>query len=204
MNFPTRMTLCVASCLMSICAAAQPAHHDDASSPAVTSEAQGPKPIHLLHGTGLHHINVAAFDMDETIAFYEQAFGFELLFRWDGVDAQRGGQIHFRNPLRGAQMDMGDGQILEIISAPDNAGRPDGSDASLHHIGLRVSDLEAAYDRALAAGAKPHPIEDGKGGIWDGPTTITLKAQPPFERSFEVRAAHVEGPNGEIIELFES
>ncbi len=200
----TRIAVCTASCLMSVCAYAQTSNQDVASAPAAVSEAQAAKPIHLFHGTGLHHVNVAAFDMDETIAFYEKAFGFELLFRWDGVDAQRGGQVHFRNPLRGAQMDMGDGQILEIISAPDDAGRPDGSDASFHHIGLRVSDLDAAYDRALAAGATPHPLDDGNGGVWDGPTTITLKAEPPFERSFEVRAAHVRGPNGEIIELFES
>lgn len=32
----------------------------------------------------------------------------------------------------------------------------------------------------------------------------TLKAKAPFERSFVARAAHVRGPNGEIIERFES
>ncbi|WP_420136203.1 VOC family protein [Sphingomonas sp.] len=162
------------------------------------------KPIHLLHGSGLHHINVRAFDLDRTIQFYERAFGFRLLFRWDGVEAMEGDQTFFRNPLQGAQLDMGDGQILELIPAPKNAQRPDDLASSFNHMGLRVSNLDEAYARALANGAKPHPLHDGCGGVWDGPTTIKLKARPPFTRSFEVRAAHVMGPNGEIIELFEA
>jgi len=162
------------------------------------------KPIHLLHGSGLHHINVRAFDLDETISFYERAFGFRLLFRWDGVEGKRGETVHFRNPLQGAQLDMGDGQILELIPAPKKAVRPSDLASSFNHIGLRVSNLEEAYARALANGAKPYPLHDGSGGVWDGPTTITLKARAPFQRSFTVRAAHVLGPNGEVIELFEA
>ncbi|SFD51753.1 Catechol 2,3-dioxygenase [Bosea sp. CRIB-10] len=162
------------------------------------------KPIHLLHGSGLHHINVRAFDLDETISFYEQAFGFRLLFRWDGVDGMRGQQVFFRNPLQGAQLDIGDGQILELIPAPKKAVRPSELASSFNHIGLRVSNLDETYARALANGAKPYPIRDGAGGVWDGPATIKLKASPPFQRSFVVRAAHVMGPNGEVIELFES
>lgn len=162
------------------------------------------KPVHLLHGSGLHHINVRAFDLDETIAFYERAFAFRLLFRWDGVDGAREKTIHFRNPLQGAHLDMGDGQILELIPAPEKGVRPSDLASSFNHIGLRVSNLEEAYARALANGAQPYPIHDESGGVWDGPTTITLKARPPFQRSFVVRAAHVLGPNGEIIELFEA
>lgn len=173
-----------------------------ASAEAVASDNN--KPIHLLHGSGLHHINVRAFDLDETISFYERAFGFRLLFRWDGVDGVSGQQIFFRNPLQGAQLDMGDGQILELIPAPKKAVRPSELASSFNHIGLRVSNLDETYARALANGAKPYPIRDGSGGVWDGPTTIKLKAKPPFQRSFVVRAAHVMGPNGEVIELFES
>ncbi|WP_186456765.1 VOC family protein [Sphingomonas suaedae] len=200
------------ACIGAILPVASPALAQTAGSggkdAARTSESIGPsdptKPIHLLHGSGLHHINVRAFDLDETIAFYERAFGFRLLFRWDGVVGVRGKAIHFRNPLQGAQLDMGDGQILELIPAPKKAVRPSDLASSFNHIGLRVSNLEEAYARALANGAKPYPIEDGVGGVWDGPTTITLKARPPFRRSFVVRAAHVLGPNGEVIELFEA
>ncbi|AHE56912.1 VOC family protein [Sphingomonas sanxanigenens] len=198
--------LCAALAMVSpslVKAADPPARRDSAGTQQAPAS-EGGKDIHLLHGSGLHHVNVRAFDMDKSIAFYEQAFGFRLLFRWDGVDAIRDGQVYFRNPLRGAHLDMGDGQILELIPAPDKAVRPDDRASSFNHIGLRVSHLEETYARALAAGAKPHPIQDGSGGVWDGPTTIRLKARPPFQRSFVVRAAHVEGPNGEIIELFES
>ena len=162
------------------------------------------KAIHLLHGTGLHHVNVRVRDMDAGIAFYEKAFGFRLLFRWDGVEASNDGQVYFRNPLEGAHLDMGDGQILELIPAPENAIPPDELASSFNHIGLRVSNLDEIYASALDAGAAPFPIEDGSGGVWEGPTEIVLKARPPFERSFVVRAAHVLGPNDEIIELFEA
>ncbi|PXB00054.1 hypothetical protein DMC47_00125 [Nostoc sp. 3335mG] len=169
-----------------------------------TTPAQSNKPIHLLHGSGLHHVNINAFDFDKTIDFYQRAFGFRLLFRWDGVDANRGGTVYFRFPLKGAHLDMGDGKILELIPALNKALKPEDRPESYDHVGLRVSNLDEAYARALAAGAKPYPIKDGSGGVWDGPTTITLKAAAPFQRSFTVRAAHVQGPNGEIIELFEA
>jgi catechol 2,3-dioxygenase-like lactoylglutathione lyase family enzyme len=162
------------------------------------------KPLHLLHGSGLHHINVRVRDMDKAINFYKAAFSFSLLFRWDGVEGLHDGSVYFRNPLQGAHLDMGDGQVLELIPAPENAVPPGERASSFNHIGLRVSDLEESYDQALAAGAKPYPIKDGSGGVWDGPTTIKLKARPPFERSFVVRAAHVLGPDDEIIELFEA
>lgn len=175
-----------------------------ADHPEVIAPSNSEKPIHLLHGSGLHHVNVRAFDLDETIAFYERAFAFHLLFRWDGVSGGRTNTTHFQNPLQGAHLDMGDGQILELIPAPKEAVRPSDLSSSFNHIGLRVSNLEETYARALANGAKAYPLHDGSGGVWDGPTTITLKARPPFRRSFVVRAAHVLGPNGEIIELFEA
>lgn len=162
------------------------------------------KPLHLLYGSGLHHINVRVRDIDKAIDFYMEAFSFSLLFRWDGVEGLHDGSVYFRNNLQGAHLDMGDGQVLELIPAPKNAVPPGERASSFNHIGLRVSDLEETYDQALAAGAKPYPIRDGSGGVWDGPTTIKLKARPPFKRSFVVRAAHVVGPDDEIIELFEA
>lgn len=162
-----------------------------------------PKPFHISHTTGFHHINVWAFDIDATIAFYEQAFGFRLIFRWQGVDGVRDGAHHFYNPLEGAHLDMGDGQILELVPVPDAAPK-DENTASFNHLGLRIPDLDEVYAQALAAGAEPYPIHGADGTVWDGITTITLRARAPFERSFVARAAHVRGPNGEVIELFES
>lgn len=159
---------------------------------------------HLFHGNGLHHVNVWVFDMDQSIAFYERAFGFRLVFRWAGVEGVRDGQHYFHNPLEGAHLEMGNGQILELVPAPPGASPKDDHTASFNHIGLRVADLEQTYAQALVAGAKPFPIKGDNGTIWDGTTTITLTARPPFERSFVVHAAHVLGPSGEIIELFES
>ncbi len=162
------------------------------------------KPLHLFYGCGLHHINVRVSDMDKSILFYEQAFDFRLVFRWDGVEAIQDGNIYFHNPLQGAHLAMADGQVLELIPAPEQAIPPDPRSSSFHHIGLRVSNLEETYARALAAGATPLPIKDGAGGVWNGITEIKLKARHPFERSFVVRAAHVQGPDHEIIELFEA
>lgn len=181
---------------------------EDGEKPSVVAEggAAGSdvmKPLHLLHGSGLHHVNVRVRDMDKAIDFYEKSFGFDLLFRWDGVEATQDRTVYFRNPLQGAHLDMGDGAVLELIPAPEDAIPPDDRSSSFNHIGLRVSSLDETYAKALAAGAKPFPIEDGSGGVWDGPTNIKLQARPPFQQPFVVRAAHVLGPNDEIIELFE-
>ncbi len=76
-------------------------------------------------------------DIERSIAFYREAFGFTLMRRWGESPGA-------------AMLDMGDGAILELFERPD-AVRLDGH---LVHIALRSADVDADYARAMQAGAQ--------------------------------------------------
>jgi PhnB protein len=88
----------------------------------------------------------------EAIAFYKKALGAEELLRMDGP----GGKIHH------AEIKVGDSRIMLADEHPDiQALSPKtigGSPVSIH---LYVEDVDAAVERAVAAGAKLiRPVAD--------------------------------------------
>jgi catechol 2,3-dioxygenase-like lactoylglutathione lyase family enzyme len=137
---------------------------------------------------GFPHVAIRAIDFDETIRFYTEGLGFTVHYRFsvpDRID-------------RAAFLDAGDGRFIEVFgpaSIVQSEGRrrqpnEDRTEGALLHFCLRVADTEAAYARALAAGATSRvtPVERQLG---DAPTV-------------EVKIAFVTGPNGEVIELMQS
>ena len=141
-----------------------------------------------MTSTGFHHVAIRAVDFDRTIAFYTQGLGFSVHYRFAVP-----GRID-----RAAFLDAGDGRFVEVFgqgSTVQSEGRRRRSDeepteGALLHFCLRVADVEAAYARALAAGAVAR-VE---------PRTASLGGDPPAE----VRIAFVTGPNGEVIEFLNS
>ena len=95
--------------------------------------------------TGIHHIAMNVREIDRSVMFYQQAFGFTRIRSW--------------NEGKAAMLDMGDGTILELFERPDAAGKA----GSLLHIALRADDVDAAYEHALASGAgeetKPKDVD---------------------------------------------
>ena len=92
-------------------------------------------------------------DIERSIAFYRDAFGFAPIRRWGETP-------------RAAMLDMGDGAILELFERP-GAVRLDGH---LLHIALRSTDVDADYATALAAGA----------GEITAPKNVDIPAEHPF------------------------
>jgi PhnB protein len=89
---------------------------------------------------------------ERAIDFYRRAFGAEEVLRLAGPDGE----------IAHAELRFGDALLyLNEESLADNEPSPDwlgGAAASLH---LYVPDVDAAYDRALAAGALPRTrVED--------------------------------------------
>lgn len=129
-------------------------------------------------GPGFHHIALRAADFEATLRFYADGLGFVRAYGWGEGDG------------RAALMDTGDGNYIEIFAG----GRPatDGQvpDGALLHYALRVADADAAYARALAAGARAY-IE---------PKSVTLQGDPPVP----IRIAFCKGLDGEIIEFFQN
>ncbi len=138
--------------------------------------------------SGFHHVAIRATDFDRTIRFYIEGLGFRVHHEFAVP-----GRID-----RAAFLDAGDGRYVEVFGQGSNVQsegrrRRDGeerTEGALLHFCLRVTDTEAAYARALAAGGAPRVA----------PRTATLGQDPLVE----VRIAFVTGPDGEVIEFLQS
>ncbi len=122
---------------------------------------------------GFHHVALSAADLDKTIAFYREAFGFTVVRRWG-------------NDKPAAMLDMGDGSLLEIFSGGDTS--TDGQSKWLH-FAVATDDTDLCYKQALAAGGTSH-ME---------PADIVIQSEQPLP----ARIAFVRGINGELIEIFD-
>jgi glyoxylase I family protein len=139
---------------------------------------------------GFHHVAIRAVDFDQTIRFYTYGLGFSVR-----VGFSVPGRID-----RAAFVDVGDGRYIEIfgpgstVQAEGRRRRVDEEriEGALLHFCLRVTDVEAANVKALAAGATSR-VE---------PRMATLSGENGT--TAEVWIAFVNGPNGEVIEFLKS
>src|SRR6185437_6653883 len=98
-----------------------------------------------------------ATDFEATVKFYEDAIGCKRRFGWG------------EGPTRAALMDVGDGNYVEIFTNREPGEIPEGG---IVHYALRVADTDAAYARAVAAGAVPViPPKDATPAYADHPIT---------------------------------
>jgi glyoxylase I family protein len=126
---------------------------------------------------GIHHVAIRVKDFDAAVRFYEQGLGFPLRIQWG--DGQK--QI--------ALLDTGSGDYVEVIGG--GKAEPPLPEGAWAHLALRTDDVDAAVERAVAAGAV---------------VTIAPKMMPirtPKE-NVDVRLAFCKGPSGEIIEFFQN
>ena len=131
---------------------------------------------HAKQRPGVHHIALRAVDFDASLRFYQDGLGFVRAYGWGEGDG------------RAAMLDTGDGNYLELFAGGRRAPGEEPPEGALLHFALRTQDVDAAYARALAAGARTHIA----------PKDVTLQGDPPVP----VRLAFVKGPDGEIIEFF--
>jgi glyoxylase I family protein len=137
---------------------------------------------------GFHHVAIRAVDFDESVKFYTEGLGFRVHFPFSVP-----GRID-----RAAFLDAGDGRFIELFgqgSTVQAEGRrrlpnEERTEGAMLHFCLKVTDTDASYARAMAAGADSR-IE---------PRSVRLGEDPLVE----VRIAFVTGPNGEVIEFMQS
>jgi catechol 2,3-dioxygenase-like lactoylglutathione lyase family enzyme len=140
----------------------------------------------------IDHVGITVSDVDRALAFYGGLLGLrvvadstvtgpdvaELL----GVDSVQ---------LRIADLDSGDGRIVELIQYVEPKGRSiayNSSDVATAHVAFTVDDLDAVQERLRDAGAtivsrRPLVISE-PGGAFDGATCL-----------------YVRDPDGAILEL---
>jgi glyoxylase I family protein len=128
-----------------------------------------------IGGGGFHHVAIKVRDFDATLKFYVAGLGFTEALTWGEGDS------------RGALLDSGDGNYMEVFAGGSQQLKPDGA---IIHIAFRTDDVDAAIEVARAAGAE----------ITVEPKDGAFSTNPPTP----IRIAFFKGPDGEVIEFFQS
>lgn len=125
---------------------------------------------------GVHHVALAVNNFEESYKFYTEGLGFTLYAKWGGPEKTI------------ALLDMGNGEYIELFS---NGSGKEEQDSRYIHLAFKVDDVEAAYNKAIAAGAKPHIL----------PKTVTVNSAPT---NILINCAFVIAPGGEQLEFFKA
>jgi lactoylglutathione lyase len=139
---------------------------------------------------GIDHAGISVESLEATLHFYRDLLGLRVTD--EGEDA--GPELDAITGLSGvrmryAELDLGAGQLLEVIEyrAPQGTRLEQGQpDPGASHLALRVDDVDALYERLVAAGvtALGRPTEITAPGAWNG-----------------ARCVYLEDPDGRTVEL---
>ncbi|QDU07511.1 SRPBCC family protein [Gimesia aquarii] len=145
----------------------------------------------------LHHVSLFVADMEASTRFYTVGLGLTVReeFR-DIVGKRASGEFPFG--VASVFLEAGDGRYVELHPAGQWPMSPPGF--PLNHLALGVTDVDAAYTRALAAGGTPTdiPVPEQR---WDGtPLDVIMSGDHPEP----MRMALVLGPSRELIELYQA
>lgn len=141
---------------------------------------------------GLDHVSVTSEDLERSLAFYRDLLGIPVLDRGESDDDYLGEITGFEGArLRWADLDLGQGQVLELLHYVDPPGarlEQRTNDPGSAHIGLAVGDLTALHRTLVEAGVvvRSEPVAIDEPGGWGG-----------------VRCLYAVDPDGVTIELVE-
>lgn len=139
------------------------------------SESKNP----VIKGCGLHHVPLQVRDWEATMRLYRDVLGMEVVTEFVGSTSKR----------KIALLDVGDGKFIEFFAPAANTPSPGSPVANdpITHFGLATTDLHAAIEHVRQAGYE-------------------VTAEPRAVNVGHIRAtvAFFKGPNGEIIEFFQT
>jgi catechol 2,3-dioxygenase-like lactoylglutathione lyase family enzyme len=131
----------------------------------------------------IDHVGITVFDVDRSLAFYRDVLGLRLLAEATLNESEVGELLGLdAAELRIADLDSGDGRVLELIQYIEPKGRPlnyDSRDSASVHFALTIDDLAAVRERLAIAGARiisRRPITISEpGGAFDGATCLYIR-----------------------------
>lgn len=136
---------------------------------------------------GIHHVAVHVRDLDRMIAFYRDAFGFEVVgerFDWDSAPQIDRIMDVRGTAARGAMLRAGSCylELFEFRAPEPRSTRPlDPNDKGYTHFCVDVTDIEAEYDRLRGLG-------------------MTFGAAGPVDMG-HVKSIYGRDPEGNVIEV---
>lgn len=145
-----------------------------------------------MNGPRLDHVSVTCAELERSIAFYRDALGLPFLGRGEAGEPELSTVSgHPGTRIRWAELDLGAGQLLELIEYVEPKGVPleqRTHDPGSGHIGLAVEDIDALHGRLteLGAAVRSEPVTLTEEGDWNG-----------------VRTLYLTDPDGVTIELVE-
>ena len=127
----------------------------------------------IIKGIGFHHIGLKVADFAKSREMY-RALGMKEICGWGEGD----GEI--------VMFDLGDGGRIELFAG---GGDHLSKEGKWLHFAMKVEDVDAAYETALAAGFVSKIA----------PKVVDLKSWP---NPMSINIAFVVGPDGEELEFF--
>jgi len=128
--------------------------------------------------SGFHHAALRAADFDASVRFYTRGLGMKQVLAWGEGDG------------RAVMLDAGNGNRIEVFAGASGGHPPKEADRALLHLAFSTANCDKALEAARAAGAV----------VTAEPKTVTIPSTPPAV----VRIAFCTGPDGEVLEFFQS
>jgi catechol 2,3-dioxygenase-like lactoylglutathione lyase family enzyme len=133
--------------------------------------------------TRIDHVGITVSDLDRALGFYRDMLGLRVIAENTLTESEVAELLGLDSVhLRIADLDSGDGRIVELIQYVQPKGRPiayESSDVATTHIAFTVDDLDAVRKRLTDAGAtmvsrRPITISE-PGGDFDGAICLMVR-----------------------------
>ena len=142
--------------------------------------------------TGINHVAISTRDIDALVAWYTEAFGFELVTRggWESGNPTIDGIVGLRDSaaktaiMRCGTFNVEIFQYVAPVGAPNPPDRP-ANDHGYTHFCVETDDIDADYIRLQSLGMTFHAPPTPKGSVGS------------------LRACYGRDPEGNIVELIE-
>ena len=124
--------------------------------------------------SGLHHVTIQTQDWDASLHLYRDTLGMRIVAEFGPEER------------RMMLLDAGDGSHVELI-APTADVPAEGTPDPLVHFALATPDAAASLERVREAGCE-----------------VTMEPKPVTLDGLAATVAFFKGPNGEVIEFFQT
>jgi lactoylglutathione lyase len=112
----------------------------------------------MIHG--FSHIGIGVSDLDASVRFYSEVFGFSELYRLDFNGNEVAATMEQEGAFRSAMLLRGDVRIelLQWVDVPiSGGGKKPMTELGFTHLSFRVEEIDELTEAVLAHGGAVHP-----------------------------------------------